>query len=241
MKNNLVEVKRGEVFTSSVIVAEKLEVKHSVVMITLEKIYKRWDKQVISGGIVFGQKFKESTYTNKMNRTYKCYEMNEQAFIKAVMNLGGYEKAEVIQDMFIQEFYRMKTALQNQQNNSWIEKRESGKENRLDMTDTLSELLEYIKRTAPESSYIKNPELMYQNYSKMENKYLQLLVDSKDGKPIRDLASVTELGFIAIVDNRVEMAIRSGIDRGLPYKEIYRYAKEEVIELVDSLQFKRLK
>ncbi len=240
MKNEIVEVKRGEVFTSSVIVAEKLEVDHTKLLRTLDSVVKRWKEQCTDESSVFGQIFKNSHYTNKMNRTYPCYEMNEQAFIKVVMNLGGYEKAEVIQDMFIKEFYRMKKSLQNQQNNSWIEKRKDGKKNRLEMTDTLADLLDYIKETAPESSYIKNPDLMYKNYSSMENKYLQLIVDSKDGKPIRDLASVTELGFIAIVDNRVEVSICDGLRRKLPYKEIYRFAKEEVIKLVDSLQFKRL-
>ncbi len=240
VKSNLVEVKRGEVFTSSVIVSEKLEVKHSTVLITLDRIYKRWEKQVIDGGSVFGQKFKESSYTNKMNRTYRSYDMNEQAFAKLVMNLGGYDKAEAIQDLFIQEFYKMKVRLNNKQNNSWIAKREGGKENRLEMTDTLRDLLDYIKDTAPDSSYIKNPERLYANYSKMENKYLELLISIKDGKPIRDLASITELGFISTIDDRVEKCIKNGIERKLPYKEIYRFAKEETIQLVDSLQFKRI-
>ncbi len=83
--------------------------------------------------------------------------------------------------------------------------------------------------------------MYYQNITKMTNKALELLVQSKDGKPLRDLATITELGFIQVVDNRAMQAIADGLNRKLPYKEIYKFAKKEVEEIVDSLCFKKIK
>ena len=127
MKTELVHSNRGDVFTSSVIIAEQLEVKHAYLLRTLDIIVKKWEKQVAGQQLVSIQKFKETTFENKMGRTYKMYELNEPAFAKLVMSLSGYEKAEFIQDLFIQEFYRMKNALLNKQNMSWIEKRDDAK------------------------------------------------------------------------------------------------------------------
>jgi len=235
MKNKLVYTQRGEVYTSSVIVAEKLGVKHPDLLRTLEKVVKRWEKQVATQRTVSSQVFRESTFTNKMNRTYKMYEMNEQAFIKLIMKLDGYEKAEIIQDLFISEFFRMKNALLNQQNQSWLSNREQGKLVHKEEMDVIKDFIGYAT-----SQGSKSANKYYMNITKMTNKALELLIQSKDGKPLRDLATVTELGFIQVVDNRAMVAIADGMLRKLPYKEIYKYAKEEVENIVDSLCFKAI-
>ena len=82
--------------------------------------------------------------------------------------------------------------------------------------------------------------MYYQNITKMTNKALELLIQTKDGKPLRDLATISQLGFISVVDDRATLAIQDGMDRKLPYKEIYKYAKDEVEKLVDALAFKRI-
>ena len=75
----------------------------------------------------------------------------------------------------------------------------------------------------------------------MTNKALELLIQVKDGKPLRDMATIQELGFISVVDNRAAQSLEYGIKNNLPYKYIYEIAKEEVNNLVDSLCFKRIK
>ena len=235
MKTELVHSIRGEVYTSSEIIAEKLGVDHSKLLRTLIPIVKRWEKQWTGQSTVSLQIFKESTFTNRMGRTYKCYLMNEPAFAKTIMALGGYDKAEVIQDLFIGEFYRMKNALLNKSNQSWLLKRETGKIARKDETDVIKDFVVYATEQGSE-----NVNKYYSNITRMTNKALELIVQSKDGKPLRDLATVTELGFIQVVDNRAMQAIEDGMKRSLPYKEIYKYAKKEVEDIIDSLCFKRI-
>lgn len=235
MKNELVHAIRGDVYTSSVIIAKQLEVTHKDLLRTVEKVIKRQNSNVHTSTLLYPPIFKESKFTTRLNRSFKMYELNEQAFIKVVMQLSKYEKAEVIQDMFIEAFFRMKHALQNKNNNSWIEKRDQTKLVRQDETDTIKNFVEYAIERGSSSA-----KRYYGNITKMTNKALELLVQSRDGKPLRDLATITELGFIQVVDHRAMLAIQDGMDRKLPYKEIYKYAKDEVEKLCDSLAFKKI-
>ena len=233
MKNDLVHTIGKEVFTNSKIIAEMLEVNHADLLRTIDKVIARQKKNNTPHSVLkFPQKFIESTFKNKMGRTYKMYELNEQAYLKLAMQLSGYEKAEIVQDQLIEAFSIMKKALMNHQNISWVEKRAIGKEVRKAETDIIKDFVEYATNQGS-----KNAERYYQNITKMTNKALELLVQTKDGKPLRDLATVTELGFISVVDNRATVAIEDGMRRNLPYKEIYRYAKEEVEKMVDGLYY----
>jgi phage regulator Rha-like protein len=235
MKNEIVHTKNGEVFTSSKIIAEMLEVEHRDLLRTVKKIVARHKKQCADRRIKNSQKYIESSFTNKQGRTYKMYELNEQAYMKIAMQLSGYEKAEFVQDQIIEAFYIMKQALLNQQNQSWISKRDQGKLERKQETDVIKTFVDYAtKQGSTEASRY------YGNITKMTNKALELLIQSGHGKPLRDLATVTELGFIQVVDNRASEAIKDGMERELPYKEIYKFAKNEVETLVDNLCFKRL-
>jgi len=230
MKTDLVISKNKDVYTNSLIVSEKLEVPHKVLFQTIERIVR---KQGYSCAIVSSQKFILSEFTNKMGRTYPMYLMNEQAFSKLVMNLSGYTKAEEVQDMFIEAFFKMKDALLRHQNVSWIEKREETKQIRAEELDVIKEFVDYATKQGSIQA-----QRYYANITKMTNKALELLIQTNHGKPIRDLASVMELGFIQVVDNRAMQAIKDGMDRGFPYKEVYVLAKDEVNKLVDSLNYK---
>lgn len=97
---------------------------------------------------------------------------------------------------------------------------------------------EFVEYATKQGS--KNAKMYYQNITKMTNKALELLVQTKEGKPLRDLATVTELGFIQVVDNRATEAIQDAMKNKLPYKEVYKFAKKEVEDIVDSLCFKKI-
>lgn len=236
MKNTLVHTKGNEVYTNSKIIADMLEIEHKDLLRTIKKVILRQEKNsVLTSPLKFPQKFIESKFINKMGREYKMYELNEQAYLKLTMQLSGYEKAEIVQDQMIEAFSIMKQTLLNHQNNSWLSKRESTKEIRKLETDTIKDFIDYAI-----SQGSKSANMYYQNITKMTNKALELLMQTKDGKPLRDLATITELGFISIVDDRATLAIKDGMNRKLPYKEIYKYAKSQVESLVDALAFKRI-
>jgi len=240
LENELVQVKRWEIFTTSKMVADKLEVPHHRILKVIEKILIKLDNLGFSDKHPkFKEKFiKTELEHGKTKIKYKWFLINEPAFTRLVMHLKDFDKAFEVQGFFIQQFFQMKEIIQNQSNNSWIEARKQWKTLRKAETDVIKDLFEYIKIENPESYYIKNEKRLYSTYTGMTNKYLQLIVDCKEWKPIRDLASVRDLWFIWIVDDRCKDVIIDGMTRKLPYKEIYKEAKNEVMRLVESLDFK---
>lgn len=235
MKNELVQVSRGEVYTSSKIIAEQLGVLHRDLLRTVDRIVFRQKNNAQASTLKYPQKFIPTTFKNKMGREYKMYNLNKQAFLKLAMQLNGYEKAEVVQDLMIDAFFEMEEALQRHQNTSWQLKRKDSKDIRLEETDVIKEFVDYAT-----SQGSKSAKMYYMNITKMTNKALELLISIKDDTPIRDFASIIDLGFIQIVDNRAKQCLADGMKQGLPYKYIYKQAKEQVNQLVDSLSFKQL-
>jgi phage regulator Rha-like protein len=233
MKTEIVHTKRKEVFTTSKIVADMLEVPHKVLQNTIENIISRQKNNGMDKPLKFPQKFIESSFTNKMGRTYKMYEMNEQAYMKLAMHLKGYEKAEIVQDAIIEAFSLMKVALLNSQNASWLSARNTGKEVRQLETDSIKEFIDYATKQGS-----KNAFRYYSNITKMTNKALELLIQVKDGKPLRDLATITELGYIQMADNIAMQAIEHGMSENLPYTFIYKIAKEKVNDFVEFMSVK---
>lgn len=234
MKNDLVFTKGQEVFTSSKIVADLLGIRHRELLKIIDKIMTLSKNNTVATVVKFKPKFIKTTQTNKMGRNYTVYQMNEQAYMKLIMQLSNYKKAYHIQDLFIEAFSIMKETLNNQQTNSWTNIRSVGKQVRRVETDVIKEFVEYATKQGSKSA-----GLYYMNITKMTNKGLELIIQDK-ASPIRDLATAVELGFISVVNDRVGEAINDGMLRNLPYKEIYRYAKEEANKLIDSLAFRRI-
>jgi len=234
MKTDLVHVVKNELFTDSKVISERLEVNHKDLLRTIEKIVERQKNNGPTSTLKFPQKFIEGTFKNKMNRSYKMYELNEQAYMKLAMHLKGYEKAEEVQDAIIESFSLMRVALLNHENASWLDSRSKAKAVRRTETDVIKQFVDYAMDQGS-----TNAVRYYGNITKMTNKALELLVQVKDGGPIRDLVTIMELGFIQMLDHRAMQSIQNGMDQNLPYKYIYQYAKEEVNKLADSLNFKK--
>lgn len=234
MNTNIVVSKKNDVFVTTKVVSEMLGVNHTKLLRTVKPIVTRIKK----GGLVspqFPQKFIETTFTTKMGGTYKMYEMNEQAYMKLAMHLKGYDKAEMVQDSIIEAFSLMKRALLNHENSSWLNARKSGKEIRVAETDTIKDFVEYAISQGSKSS-----SRYYGNVTKMTNKALELLVQTKNGKPLRDLATVSELGYIQMAENIATIVIKQGMKENLPYKYIFKLAKEKVNEFADLINIKKL-
>jgi Rha family phage regulatory protein len=229
MKNELVHQIKNEFFTNTLIVAENLEVPHTNLLRTVRDVINKLEKQPSSQSIVF----LESSFTNKMGRTYQMYEMNEDAYMLLAMQLSQYEKAFIVQTSIIKAFRSMAIALVNQQNVSWIEARKNGKVERLIETDIIKDFVQYATKQGSTSA-----NKYYMNVTKMTNKALEFMIQDKTGIPIRDLSSLDNLGFIMALDKRAGSAIQHGMTSKMHYKDIFQYAKAEVNKLADVLIFK---
>lgn len=236
MKSEIVHILKNEVMIDTVVISEMLEVKHAFLLRTVEGLIKRQKNKLLTSNLKFPQKFIPTTFQNRMNRTYTKYILNEQAYMKLAMHLKGYEKAEIVQDAIIEAFSLMKEALLNQSNQSWLSARKEGKAIRTKETDVIKEFIEYATEQGSSSAF-----RYYSNITKMTNKALEFLVQTDSGSDLRDLAGIMELGYIQMLDNRAMQAIEYGMAENMPYKDIYKLAKDEVNELSDSLNFNRKK
>lgn len=226
METELVFTGGNDIYCDSMKIAEKLEVKHADLLRTINKIIKR-KKQVAGERIVSSQKFIEAEFTNKQGRTYKKYNLNEPAFIKLVMQLKGYEKAEIVQDMFVEAFMNMKKIMIAHTNESWRLAREEWKAERLAETDKIKEFVEYA--TAQWATHAK---YYYANITKMTYRGLELL---NHEKPIRDMLSRFWLSFLWVAEDQVTIAIEEWMKEWLHYKEIFMIAKARVEKLAELL------
>lgn len=237
LENWIVMQKWKELFTTSKIIADKLEVNHNTFLRTVERVIDLYDlseESSIHPCIVkYPEKIIKTTFINKQKAEYKWYFINEPAFMLIMMNSSSYSKARKIQQEIVQAFFHMKETLQNQSNASWIEKRNEWKKVRELEMDIVKEFVEYAT-----AQWSKNAKMYYANITKMTNKALELLISVKDSKPIRDLATLEQLWMIMLADDRAKKAIEDWMKRKLPYKEVYIYAKDEVNKLTDAMNFK---
>jgi len=227
LSTELVHAEKGEIYTTSVKVAEYLEVPHKFLVKTIDKLVKKIESK---GGLptpTFSQKFIETTTINKQKREYRTYDMNEPAFQKLVMNLWQYKKAFEVQDIFVQAFFHMRNILQQHTNTSWVETREAWKIQRIAETDKIKEFVEYAKaQGSTQANYY------YANITKMTYRALELL---NHDRPIREILSRIGLTYLAVAEDQVIMNLEKGMKEWLHYKEIYAMTKVNLEKFCDFL------
>lgn len=115
----------------------------------------------------------------------------------------------------------LKTIALNRQNQQWLENREQGKLVRKETTDMIKEFVEYAKGQGS-----KNADKYFMNISKMENKALFFIAQKFPN--LREVMNNRQLSFVQSADTIVNEALREGVEKRLPYKDIYQMAKKRV-------------
>jgi phage regulator Rha-like protein len=175
------------------------------------------------------KEFTLDEFENSRSRTYPYYKITKNGFMFLVMNAGTPKNKESqmeywnTQTQIIQAFNLMEHALLNKVNTEWAKSREQGKIARRKETDALKLLLEYIKETEPNSTYIKRPNLCYSNYTKMTYKVLGFIENKKP--KVRELLDVLELNQLYIAEHLLSKVIIKGIEEKDHYKTIYQNCK----------------
>ena len=123
------------------------------------------------------------------------------------------------------EFYRMKKLLSDlasqQQNSQWLDQRKAGIPVRRIETDIIQRFVRY----ATDQGSI-NAKMYYANISKMQNKAL-FFIEQKF-KNIRDILNLEQLSTVVSADKIVTKALEDGMEKEIPYREIYQLAKTRI-------------
>lgn len=145
-------------------------------------------------------------------RPQPYYQLNEDQCYLLLTYIKNTPRARELKKSLVKAFaaVRKQLALQKAE-------RDSGKSVRKDETKAIADMIDYAK-----SQGSKSADAYYMNITKMTNKAIGITAG------MRDHLDTATLRKIKLAETMVDIAIRDGIKSGLPYKEIYKQAKNSV-------------
>ncbi len=159
-------------------------------------------------------------------RPIEAYMLNEDQFVLLVMLAKNNNESIALKVRVAKEFKRLKAVVANivsqQRDTNWQNIRSDGKVVYKQKTDVIKNFVDYA--TAQGS---KSASMYYTNLAKMENKALFLIEQKYDN--LREILTIKQLMQVCTADDVIEKALLDGMNGDLPYKEIYKLAKERII------------
>lgn len=218
--------KNNHVFTTTLIIAEGVNLEHRAV------------RQLIKNHIIdfkeLGERTFEMSFLKTKNKPISYYKLSELQASFLITLMKNSRVVISFKKTLVKEFFRMQKELArisiNQANQQWLEQRSSGKLERRAETDVIKNFVDYATKQGSQSA-----NMYYMNISKMENKAL-FIVEQKY-RNLRDVLGITDLSTLQNADHIVAKALKDGMNDNLNYKDIYKLAKERV-ELFASLRGK---
>lgn len=217
---DLVIVVNNEVFTTSLIIAEKTNNSvHSV-----RELIKTYKSDLEEFGVLSFEMRKPSK-NSKGGRPQEIYYLNEQ---QTTLLLAFMRNSEIVVDFkkkLVKEFYRMKKTLEKiysmRKTDVWVETRQNQKLARKDETKTIKVFVEYAISQGSE-----NAKRYYNLITSMENKALFIVKDKFPN--LKDVLTPRQLMNSAVCNEIVINALEEGMEKNMFYKDIFQMAKQRV-------------
>lgn len=201
--------KQIEQTLTSLEVAEMMRKNHADLM----RDIRRYTKQLNQSKIAFVEFFQESTYMDGKGEERPCYKITKKGCEFVAHKLTGVKGTEFTAK-YINRFHDMEKIIQERSSVQWQQTRLAAKDMRKLETAEIKELVQYAQAQGS-----KNAKKYYLALSKLANKTIGL-----SGKQ-REQASITQLNTLTLVENIIHHVIQEGIEKQLPYKEIYQICK----------------
>ena len=211
---SLVEIKSDDLWTTSVLVAEKFGKQHKDVLRKIEKICLEDERS--------RRNFTPSDYIDERGKTQPMSLISEDGFLFVSMGFTGTEATQW-KWSFIDAFKAMRKELQriavNHANAEWIEARKNGKQDRLSETGAVKRFVEHA--TAQGS---RNAAMYYTNITKGTYAALFMLEHGGKWEGLRECLSRVQLNTLASAERIAQKALREVVEMDMPYKDGYKYA-----------------
>lgn len=226
---NLVTVRKQEITTSSMIVAEKFGKTHQRVLRTISALYKEIQNVNEQNGPVRSTNSYTITEVSRVvrGREFKVYEMNRKMFSLLVMGFTGKDALKWKMS-FLDAFDLMEQALLNQGNLEWQEHRVMGKRVRLDETSAIKLLADLATSQGSKMAWT-----YYINVTKLTYKALNYMKEVDVN--LRDTLSIAQLYHLQKIEQRAIDSITYHVGQGEHYKEVYVNVKNEINSLATEL------
>ena len=174
---------------------------------------RRYIKQLNQSKIAFVEFFQESTYIDGKGEERPCYKITKKGCEFIAHKLTG-TKGTGFTAKYINRFHDMEKIIRERSSIQWQQTRLAAKDMRKLETAEIKELVQYAQAQGS-----KNAKKYYLALSKLANRTIGL----SGGQ--REQASITQLNTLTLVENIIHHVIQEGIEKQLPYKEIYKICK----------------
>lgn len=223
MSDILVTIQDDDVYTNTLIMSKGFGIEHRSIL----KMIKRYKSEFEQAGVLRPSGTKRIT-TKKGGRPTEEVNLNEIQALYLGTLLANTEKSRKFKYQLASEFVRQRKVLMKlitqKQNAEWLEKRNSGKIERRLCTDVIQKFVQYAIDQGSKSA-----EKYYMALTKMENsslfnlEYIELGIEN-----LREALSGFALDALKMADVVVGKAIEEGMEKGMHYKNIYKFAKDRV-------------
>ena len=206
--NNLVYVKRNDVFTDSLVITKETGNQH----INVKELIANYEKE-----------FRELGTLSVLNRESsggrpeQYYELNEPQASFLLTLMRNSKKVVAFKLALVKEFYRMRLILMERRTTDWLQTREKGKLIRRDETDAIQMLIPYAEEQGS-----RNANRYYSNYSKLVNGAVGLESGQRETAPYKTLM------MVALMEDIISHTIIDEMGRGIYYKNIYQICKDKI-------------
>lgn len=212
MQDNLVILKKDDVFTTSKVIADGTGISHKKIKNAINKYKTPME--------TFG---KVVSYGNTLpsGQTEILYLMNEQQATFLITLLKNTDKVVIFKAELVKQFFEMRKFIMERHTAEWVESRKQSKLNRKTQTDAIKELVEYAQANGS-----KNSNRYYAIYSRLADKVV--------GIQNRDEAHISQLNTLSVVEAVIGSTIHECIAKNMEYHEIYKVCQKrlEVFSMV---------
>ena len=175
---------------------------------------------LLADGTISRLESKPRDYINR-GKTYRCFELNEAGFLKAMPFIGG-KKSKEGQKRLVDEFLNIRKNLDRQSKEretlAYQFARLSGKTSRLILTDAVQQFVDYAKAQGSQ-----NAERYFSNITNAT--YRAMLVIEPQATEVRELLTAIQLSTLSTIELTAVQALTQGIESNQPYKNIYQTMK----------------
>ena len=207
MKNELVHIRKNDVFTNSWIIAENVGRDHASITYNIKKFLERFKKM--------GPIYSSATQINEKGRPAEIFDLNEA---QAIFLMTLMDNSEIVLDFkmqLAQAFVVMRKLILEKQTADWQQARAIGKSTRKFETDAIRDKLIPLAIEQGSTNYNK----FYMTYSKLVNSVLKINSDMRETLPYHYVTTIDMLERI------IENIISAEVEKGTNYKEIYQVCK----------------
>lgn len=222
--NSIVEIKKDKVLVSSKTVAKLFCVEHRAVCKLISKYIDRFISKL--DGILNDGEF----LTPSIGRKSQEYWLNQDQFIFLATLMRNSDVSVAAKDAIVSDYSRVRKLLAElvvrKGDQKWLEARQTGKITRKDETDVIKKYIEYAKKQGS-----KSYNWYYVSLTKMQNAVLFNIDGSF--KNIREMCDERQLMVLSVCDEIIKNTLLEGMKLNMPYKEIFKKCKLNMISFVE--------